>query len=83
MIEETRPISGARVSTREETIALLREAEAAYHELVLGLAPKVIVHQNGQRVEYNSANRNVLKSYIAELKVSLGTLPSGPMRVFF
>lgn len=75
------------MSTRDETIALLREAKAAYHDLVLGLHPKVIVHQNGQRVEYTSTNRGALKSYITELEASLGSsngqTVSGPMRVFF
>lgn len=83
MIEGSRLQSGARVSTREEIIALLKEAEAAYHELVIGQSVKVIVHQNGQRIEYTAANRSALKSYIAELKSNLGPVQAGPMRVFF
>lgn len=73
------------MATTEELTALLIEAEGAYHELVLGVAPKVIVHQNGQRVEYNATSLPRLKAYIQELKVSLGVpaSPRPPMRVFF
>ena len=79
------------MATTEELTALLKEAEQAYHDLVLGLDPKVIVHQNGQRTEYNTTTRNALKSYIEELKASLAALGASvvpgyarrPMRVWF
>lgn len=73
------------MATELELIALLREAEQAYHELAIGQAPKVIVHQNGQRVEYNSTTLPRLKAYIQELKLALGypTAPASPMKVFF
>ena len=75
---------GAQVATREELIALLGEAERAYHELAIGIAPKVIVHQNGQRTEYNSTTSAKLKTYITELKGQIyGPSPVGPMRVWF
>lgn len=79
------------MATTEELTALLQEAEKAYHDLVLGVAPKVIVHQNGQRLEYNSTTRNSLKSYIEELRQQLAALDPNvtpayarrPMRVWF
>lgn len=73
------------MATNEEMTALLKEAEKSYHDLVLGVAPKVIVHQNGQRVEYNVASLPRLKAYIAELKGALGlpSSPRPPMRVWF
>lgn len=72
------------VATVEETRALLAEAERAYHDLRIGQSVKVIVHQNGQRMEYTQASGPALKSYINELKAELGqSTVSGPMRVLF
>jgi len=73
------------VATREELTALLKEAEQAYHELAIGQSVKVIVHQNGQRVEYNSTTLPRLRTYIQDLKSQLGlpTAPRPPMRAFF
>lgn len=53
----------------DPTLALkLKEAEAAYHTLSLGQAPRVVVDQNGSRVEYTAANRTSLYNYIQELR---------------
>jgi len=52
----------------------LEEAEKAYHALVTGTSPRVIVDRNGERVEFTAANRQGLASYITELKLSLGLL---------
>jgi gpW len=63
----------------------LRDAEAAYHNLMTGKAPKVIVDQNGERVEYNTASAPRLAQYIQELKRLLGTgpgVPTGPMSIY-
>lgn len=70
---------------RDRLTGLLREAEQAYHELAIGQSVKVIVHQNGQRMEYTPASLTRLKSYIQELKSLLGhpTTPSPPLRAFF
>lgn len=63
---------------------LLREAEDAYHRVQTGLAPRVMVDQNGERVEYQTANLFRLSGYIHQLKAELGLLnTSGPARVFF
>ena len=71
--------------SREETALLqkrLKEAESAYHELMLGQVARVFVDQNGERVEYAAANAERLRAYIASLKVDLG-IPlniAGPLR---
>lgn len=67
-----------------DTATLLKEAKAAYHELLTGQAAVVLVDSNGERVEYRPANVNQLRSYIRDLEAQLGTAtPSGPMRLVF
>jgi hypothetical protein len=46
----------------------LAEAREAYHLLNTGKMARVIVDQNGERVEFTSANRTALYNYIAELE---------------
>jgi hypothetical protein len=48
------------------------EAKNAYHALNTGSLAKVIVDQNGERVEFNTANRANLYQYIKELETELG-----------
>lgn len=67
----------------------LISAEAAYHELLLGKSIRVLVDQNGERVEFTSANAGRLSAYIADLKRQLAICEgkrnsgaNGPMRVF-
>jgi len=60
----------------------LDAAEAAYHTLMLGQSARVVVDQNGERVEYTPANSTKLAAYINELKRQLGTIVVGPMNVF-
>ena len=72
--------------TPEETVTLktrLLEAELAYHRLQTGQMPKVVVDQNGERVEFNAGNSTKLQAYIAELKFALGGVGQrvGPARV--
>ncbi len=55
----------------------LAEAEKAYHQLVLGGGIRVIKDQNGEQVEYTSANRQALYSYILQLRAALGVGPCG------
>ena len=79
------------MATIEEVTALLKEAETAYHELAIGTSARVVVHQNGSRVEYTPASRTGIKTYIAELKQALATMGATsnaaiaprPMRVWF
>lgn len=54
---------------------MLVEAREQYHKLVMGIAPRVVVDQNGERVEFTAANRQSLYNYIAELERQLGVLP--------
>lgn len=62
----------------------LDEAEAALHDLMLGESARVVVDQNGERIEYTAANAGKLRAYIAELKALLNPrTPTGPMRVFY
>lgn len=61
----------------------LADAKAQYHLLVTGTLAKVYVDQNGERIEYTSANRSALRAYIQELEHAVvGTRP-GPMGVIF
>lgn len=64
----------------------LVEAEDALHELVTGTSARVVVDQNGERIEYTAANVGRLRTYIQELKneiagVTLGS--NGPLRAVF
>lgn len=71
------------------TLELLTEARAAYHSLMTGTMARVVVDQNGQRVEFTAANSTKLYGYIQELERLLagesGTpIPSrGPARFVF
>lgn len=50
----------------------LKDAEKAYHDLVTGGSARVIVDQNGERVEFTAARKTDLYNYIASLQLSLG-----------
>lgn len=62
----------------------LARAESAYEDLMLGKAVRVLVDQNGERVEFTPANASRLSAYIMDLKLQLGLAvkPLGPMRTF-
>ena len=61
----------------------LAEAKAAMHELMLGNKPRVVVDQNGERVEYTQANKRDLQSYITRLETQLSGKAVAPARVWF
>lgn len=64
----------------------LAEAKAAYHSLVTGTMARVVVDQNGERVEFTSAKKADLYAYIQELQaLEPGFLPAmnGPVRFVF
>lgn len=70
--------------TQEQTTqykAWLVDAQQALHNISTGQQAKVYVDQNGERVEYQMANVDKLRTYIAELKSALGiaTKPLGPL----
>lgn len=59
------------------TLQLLAEARTAYHALVTGTSARVLLDQNGERVEFTAANRQALYNYIMELERQLNPLPTG------
>lgn len=61
----------------EGTRARLKEAEEAYHALMIGGAGRVYVDQSGERVEYVAANREALQLYIRDLKLQLAAAGGG------
>lgn len=70
------------------TQELLDEARTAYHKLQTGILARVVVDQNGERVEFTAANRQDLYDYIQRLEGLLGTpgvVPPniGPAGFFF
>lgn len=72
-----------------ELATKIAEAEAAYHQLMLGKKTAVVSFGPSKRVEYTQANKADLKSYIAELKdqyaqcCSSGTKARSPVRFVF
>jgi hypothetical protein len=61
----------------------LSEARTALHELVIGGKPRVVVDQNGERVEYTQARKSDLQSYISRLERQLAGATARPLRVWF
>lgn len=63
----------------------LVEAETAYHDLMVNGSVRVVVDQNGERVEYTAVNSAKLLAYIAELRALLSGsgLVRGPAGVIF
>jgi hypothetical protein len=65
----------------------LAEANLAYHQLVTGTMPRVIVDQNGEKVEFTAANKASLAAYIGQLQGALGVTPAlavtSPAMFFF
>lgn len=69
---------------RAKLQARLDDAENQYHMVMTGQAARVFVDQNGERIEYTSANANRLQTYIHGLKVTLGKVKiAGPMKPWF
>lgn len=69
------------------TQALLDDAKKAYHNLMTGTSARVIVDQNGERVEFTSINISKLYAYIQGLEALCGiptiARPGGPAGFFF
>ena len=53
-------------------LAQLEQAKQALHELMIG-KKAVKLQQNGRSVEFQPADIQKLKSYIAELETNIGT----------
>lgn len=67
---------------------MLADAIHQQHLLVTGTQAKVFVDQNGERVEYTSASRAALATYIATLisqiaRTTTQPMDRSPMRVLF
>lgn len=68
------------------TAQRLVEAEDALHQLLTGTSARVVVDQNGERIEYTAANAGKLRAYIQELKQEIAGEPigsNGPLRAVF
>lgn len=61
----------------------LLDAEIEYHALITGVKARVVVDQNGERVEFTPANAGRLAQYIESLKAQMRGGSRGPMKVFF
>lgn len=72
------------MADRAQLTIWLGEAEQALHLLATGGSARVFVDQNGERIEYTAANRNLLALYINELKRQLGLVTvMGPLNPWF
>jgi hypothetical protein len=80
-----------QILTADERLVLqgqLDEAVAAYHQLTIGGQARVVVDQNGERVEFTAAKRSDLASYITSLRMKLAPLggmcnPLAPAQFIF
>lgn len=54
----------------------LADAKTAYHNLTTGKLPRVVVDQNGERVEFVAANRASLYNYVSELQAKVDACSS-------
>lgn len=76
-------------TTPSQLACLLADAEKAYHQLITGTMPRVVVDQNGERVEFTAANRQDLAAYIQTLRSQCApaggfAMPSnGPAQFYF
>lgn len=55
----------------------LKEAEAAYHSLMMGGSVRVFVDQNAERIEYTAANKQNLWNYIISLRSMICAIAPG------
>lgn len=64
----------------------LTDARNSYHALLTGKSPRVVVDQNGERVEFTAANSQKLYLYIQQLERELSVAPNrvvGPAGFLF
>ena len=60
----------------------IEDAEKSLHNLQTGKSARVVVDQNGERVEFTPANSSKLAAYIADLKRQNGSCVRGPLKVW-
>lgn len=68
--------------TCEQLAARVQEAADALHALRTGKQARVVVDQNGERVEFTAASQSGLIAYLQDLQqaqVRLGCVDSSPM----
>lgn len=64
----------------------LEDAQKAYHLLNTGKMARVVVDQNGERVEFTATNRTALYNYIQQLEQQVNasrTINNKPARFLF
>lgn len=71
-----------------EIRAQIADANKAYHNLLTGTMARVLVDQNGERVEFTATNRDNLYRYIQQLNAMLPSACApvtvlGPARFIF
>lgn len=74
-----------------DACTLLREADRAWFELNTGGGVRAVTDQNGERIEYSSANRAGLLAMIQTLQpqcttyqaLALGSVSPKPIQYFF
>lgn len=73
-----------------DLVQRLSRAKEALENIMLGRQARVIVDQNGERVEFSAINLPRLNAYIASLESQLAscldsrsTSPNAPVRYFF
>ena len=65
---------------RAEMTTDLAQAKAALKEILMGNKAKVVVDQNGERVEFAAANVDRLRAWIFEMDLAWGNKTvTGPM----
>lgn len=60
------------------TIDDVKALRAQYMKLISGQMARVIVDQNGERVEFTAANQAALLRYLRSLEAALGCGSAGP-----
>lgn len=60
-------------TTTQQIVEQLTDARAAYHDLMTGKAPRVVLDQNGEKIEFVAANSAKLYIYIQSLERQLTT----------
>lgn len=64
--------------------AMLQQAEAAYHQLMIGQGVVEFRDQNGELVKYSASRKADLWGYILQLRAELGKSSAGrPGRAWF
>lgn len=70
--------------TNPYTPEALQELRMAYHKIITGQHVKIVIDQNGERIEFQSANVTALAELIRKIELALsGQAATSPLRVIF